>query len=74
MNTITAGQHQTLLDLAIMSCGTLEASMALAKINNISITDAITVGQVFTIPQDFPIDNLVLNQIQENKIVVGTKG
>ena len=39
-----AQEHQTLLDLAIQSCGSAEAAFELALLNGVSITDDIEAG------------------------------
>ncbi len=73
MDNIIVRQNQTLLDIINMACGTMEAAMAMAKTNNLSVSDAITVGQILSIPDNTISDQFVLTQLQENKIVMGTK-
>jgi hypothetical protein len=43
-------QDQTLSDIAVRYCGTLEAVFDLALLNDLSITSELTPGQVLTIP------------------------
>lgn len=42
---ITAQYRQSLADIALQACGSLEAIFALAERNGMSITDEPTVGQ-----------------------------
>jgi hypothetical protein len=48
--TIKALQNQSLLDIAIQEFGSAEAAFDIALLNDLSITDELTAGQVLEIP------------------------
>ena len=73
MNTIIVKPNQTLLDVIIMSCGTIECAMDFAAVNGRSISDVVTVGQTLTVPEEIIADKAALKYISDNKIVLGTK-
>ena len=49
-NEIRVVENQSVFDLAIEKCGTIEAVFAIAELNDLSITDALTPGQILLIP------------------------
>lgn len=51
MRTVTVLNNQSLADLAIQECGTLEAVLELAIANGISVSDTLRPGQVLSIPE-----------------------
>lgn len=60
MRQIIALHNQSLLDVAIRHCGTVEAITDIAILNNISITDELVPGQLITIPaKDYGYQNVV---------------
>lgn len=48
MKTI-AKERQTLLDIALQTCGHIETVLALAEANGMSITDRLEDGRVLTV-------------------------
>lgn len=65
---ITALHNQTLLDVAIRHCGTVQAVVDIAILNNISITDDLIPGQIILIPsKDYGFQEVV-NFFALNKI------
>lgn len=67
MKTITVLNNQSLLDIAIRHCGTIEAITDIAILNNLSITDELTPGQTLKMPlKDYGSQNVV-NFFQDNK-------
>lgn len=48
---VTILNSQTLQDIAIQYCGTLEALFDIAFLNNISVTEELSPGQILNIPQ-----------------------
>ena len=50
MKTI-AKERQTLLDIALQTCGHIETVLALAEANSMSITDRLEDGRVLTVPE-----------------------
>lgn len=52
MMQITALHNQSLLDVAIRHCGTVEAVLDIAILNNISVTGELIPGQVIELPNN----------------------
>jgi len=48
--TIEIQKHQTLMDIAIQYCGTVEALAELAALNDLETTDDLTPGEYLLIP------------------------
>lgn len=48
---ITALSHQSILDLSLQHCGSLEAAYALADGNGISISDDLATGEQLLTPE-----------------------
>jgi hypothetical protein len=68
MIQITVLYNQTLQDIVIRYCGTIEALVQIAILNNISITQELVPGQLIQIPnKDFDNQELV-NYFNINKI------
>lgn len=65
---IIALHNQTLLDIAIRHCGTVEAVVDIAILNNISITDDLIPGQIILIPDKDYGNQEVINYFNANKI------
>lgn len=65
---ITALNNQTLLDIAIRHCGTVEAVADIAILNNISITDDLIPGQLIELPSKDYGSQEVVNFFEVNKI------
>ena len=60
--------NQTLLDIAIRHCGTIEALTDIAILNNISITSDLFPGQTIEIPnKDYGFQEVV-NYFEINKV------
>jgi spore germination protein YaaH len=60
--------NQTLADIAIRFCGTIEAIADIAILNSISITDDLVPGQIILIPvKDYNYQE-VINFFSVNKI------
>lgn len=71
MQTINVMQGQTLADIAIRYCGSIEALFQLAVLNDISITDALEAGTVLLLPP--PLDKGVINYFECNGIQPASK-
>ena len=65
---ITALHNQTLLDVAIRHCGTVEAVADIAILNNISITDDLIPGQLILIPLKDYGNQEIINYFSVNEI------
>lgn len=55
-----ARQNMSLLDLAVTATGTAGSFMDIAAANNISPTDALTVGEDYAVPADADTDTAAL--------------
>ncbi len=51
--------NQTIFDVAVVECGTIESAFAMAALNEISITDSIEIGT------DLKLTDKVSNQVVE---------
>jgi hypothetical protein len=71
---ITAKPNQSILDLIIMSTGSVEAGMAWCLANNVAISSVPTVGTEFAVPDDVVAagDAAALRYIVENRVQIGT--
>lgn len=65
---IIALHNQTLSDIAIRHCGTMEALADIAILNNISITENPTPGQLIELPTKDYGNQEVINNFSANKI------
>jgi hypothetical protein len=65
---ITALNNQSLLDVAIRHCGTVEAVVDIAILNNISITDDLVPGQLIALAVKDYGNQEVINYFSGNKI------
>lgn len=52
MNSIKVLSGQSLFDIAIQECGSAEAVVQLALLNDISITDNLQIGQSILLPNN----------------------
>ena len=74
MNVITVKPNQSLADVVIMACGTMEGGMQLMMVNNQSISDTATTGQQYEFDATLiTSDAGALQYLQQNGITVGTK-
>ena len=69
MNSTTAIQSQSLLDLAVQEYGTPEAVVQLAFYNQLSVTDELVPGQVLELP-DFEGKNIDVADYFVKKAIV----
>ena len=65
---IKALHNQTLLDVAILHCGTVEAVADIAVLNNISITGDLVPGQLIELPANDYGNQEVVKYFVANKI------
>lgn len=65
---ITTLHNQSLLDVAIRHCGTVEAVADIAILNNISITEDLIPGQLIELPLKDYGNQEVINYFSVNKI------
>jgi hypothetical protein len=72
MKQITALNNQSLPDIAIRHCGTVEAVTDIAILNNISITQELIPGQLIQIPSKDYGNQEVVNYFAANKIEPAT--
>lgn len=50
MKTVTAHQGQSILDIAIQLCGSVDAAYDIAVLNGIAVTDELSSGAQLVIP------------------------
>lgn len=65
---IIALHDQTLSDIAIRHCGTMEAVADIAILNNMSATDDPTPGQLIALPTKDYGNQEVINYFSANKV------
>lgn len=76
-NTIEVQPNQSILDVILQGCGTLEAGMEMMKINGRSISDLPAVGDTLLTDGGGLTelrDKAILQYFAENGIVIGTLG
>ncbi len=74
MQTAIVKPNQSSLDVVLMHTGTMEAAMEVMATNERSITASLTTGGQYLIPDSSASDTVTLNYLQQNKIVIGTRG
>lgn len=68
MSKITVLHNQSLQDIALQRCGTIEAMADIVKLNNLSWTPDLVPGQIIQIPsKDYGFQE-VINFFSANKI------
>lgn len=72
MMEIIALHNQTLADIAVRHCGTIEALADIAILNNISITNDLNAGQIIQIPSKDYGNQEVVNYFATNKVEPAT--
>ncbi len=70
----TARPNQSTQDIVLMVCGTLEGAMAFCRENDISLTQDPVVANEYKVPVVAAADERVLNDMDQQGIVIGTKG
>jgi len=67
MSQITVLNNQSLIDVAIRHCGTVEAVLDIAILNNVGITQELVPGQILELPnKDYGYQEVV-NYFEINK-------
>jgi hypothetical protein len=84
--TITVKPNQSIEDVILMACGSVEGGMAFCALNNISISDIPGVGRLYLVPafeenadglladNSNEVDPGVLQYLGQNEIIIGTLG
>jgi LysM repeat protein len=70
MQTITVKQGQSLLDIAITYTGTVESCFEISILNQMSVTDILSVGQQLIVP-DVINKNVVILFSEKNQPATG---
>lgn len=73
MKTVIAKDSQTLVDLVLTHCGTIEALAMVAIYNNLPADTDLTVGTEVIIPEGTPTAAKVVEYFLDNKIDLSTK-
>ncbi|MEY4902836.1 MAG: hypothetical protein RLZZ292_651 [Bacteroidota bacterium] len=68
--TATVQLQQTIYDIAVQHCGTMEAVFDLCRLNDIGFTDVLVHGQVLKLPN--PRDKAVVRYFLDGKYVPAT--
>lgn len=50
MNNIVVKRGQSLLDIAIIYCGNVSYCVEIARLNNMAVSDSLSINEVLTIP------------------------
>jgi hypothetical protein len=66
------GPNQSMVDVALNSCGTVEALMPICRANNVSPSSIPQVGSDLIIPDNARRDQEVLRYAAANDVVIGT--
>ena len=72
MKDYTVLYGQSLLDIALQECGTVEALIALCADNNLSITEDLSVGQILQIDGAKIVNKAVVQYYRDNNITLAT--
>ncbi|MGN0235834.1 MAG: hypothetical protein ACI4BD_05950 [Paludibacteraceae bacterium] len=64
--------RQCLVDIALQTCGSLEAVFALAERNNLSITDDLSIGQVLEYDISDVQNRQVVNRYNSEVVIPST--
>ena len=67
---ITVASRQSILDIALQYCGSVEAAFQIAQINNLALTDELTPGQQIEIPA--VVNSSVVQYYMNHKIQPAT--
>ena len=71
MNNYIVHENQTLLDVSAHVYGRVDVVVALALLNNISITEVLTAGQIIKLVEA-PVNSLVKKSIESRNIIPAT--
>ena len=69
---VTVADRQSLFDISLQVCGSIEAVFELAEANGLSITDTLVPGQVIEYSADSIRDKLVVQHYANNHVVPST--
>ena len=64
--------NQSMQDVVLTACGTLEGAMAFCRANDVSISDVPAPGTVYVVPEGVTTDPAILKVMADRKIVPGT--
>lgn len=69
---ITAADRQSLWDIALQTCGSIEAVFELAEANGLAVTDALAPGQVIEYSPDSIRDKQAARYYANNRVIPST--
>ena len=72
MQLIKVKEGQSVFDIALQTCGDVQAAVSIAHQNKIGITDELQAGQELLIPTDAPVNVDVLSYYKKNNIEPAT--
>lgn len=69
MQNITVSEGQTLIDIAAQYCGDATVAFAIAEMNELSLTDDLTIGQSLVVP-DVDAEHIdIVNEIKDSGVI-----
>lgn len=71
METVTVQPRQSMQDVILMGCGTLEGAMAFCRLNNVALSDTPVAGTVNAVPVAYK-DDKALKYMADNEVMIGT--
>lgn len=69
---ITVADRQSLWDIALQTCGSIEAVFELAEANGLAVTDALTPGQVIAYSPDSIRNKQVVQHYANHRVIPST--
>ena len=70
MTTATVLNRQSLFDVAVQHCGTMEAAFELAMLNGVALTDDLTPGTELSLTE--PDDKSIVQTFDVNRYIPAT--
>ncbi len=70
---ITVKPNQSVLDIVLQACGSLEGAMQIMAQNERSISQNPEIGSQYEIPAEVTTDKNTLNYIRQNGVRIGTR-
>ena len=71
MKSITALQGQSIFDIAIQYCGSVDASYAIAKANGLTLDATLLPGQIVLVPE--VIDRRIVEELRRRGVGVASR-
>lgn len=72
MKEVTVLENQSLLDIAIRHCGSMELLFEIARLNSISVTKKLQAGELIKVPVVLQENKRIVEYYKTNNIQPGT--